>query len=357
MRGGVHDIFTVITAHTAKCDLCNQHNKDKMYRCQKCGRQQCTPCWEKKGGDGRHSLHNKDILKYKGPKAENLPPKEDPKRTKTADTSPAPTAQGSGQKRSRATTTSAMPASNVGAYAPTSSSSPSDVLSYESDSKRIRRKAPANEAYVPNDTDEEDTYWTPKYGPLQMDKPETSTKEHRRPQEESPKRKNSDVSHYILTSDNLHLLNLHQREYPLESAVNKLIDAAGSDTESDEPDMVESSKDHVGVNSILQAADILERNFTHMHSSPPAMPAPTAAEPNGGVRTPPHTQAWTPVNPSKTFPNHRVKTYQQDEAPVGYGRVGYNPDTHPTTPAASTPKAGKASLLNDPRHKYKDEST
>lgn len=328
-----------------------------MYRCQKCGRQKCTPCWEMNGGDGRHSLHNKDILKYKGPKAEELPPKEDPKRTKTAATPSAPTAQGSGQKRPRATTTSATPASNVGAYAPTSSTSPSDGLSYESDSKRLRQNAPANEAYVQDDTDEEDTYWTPKYGPLPMDKPESSTKEHRQPQGESPKLEESDVSTYVLTSDNLHLLNLHQREYPLESAVNNLINAAGSDTESEASDEVESSKDHVGVNSILQAANILERNFTHMHSSPPAMPATTTAESNDGVRTPPHTQAWTPVNPSKTFPNHRVKTYQQDEALVGYGRVGYNPDTHPSTPAASTPKAGKAWLLNDPRHKYKRESS
>ncbi|KAL8925263.1 MAG: hypothetical protein Q9208_003553 [Pyrenodesmia sp. 3 TL-2023] len=357
MRGGVHDIFTVVTAHTAKCDLCNQHNKDKMYRCQKCGRQKCTPCWELNGGDGRHSLHNKDILKYKGPKAEDLPPKEDAKRTKTAATPSAPTAQGSGQKRPRAIATSTTPAANVGAYAPTSSASQSDELSYESDSKRLRRNAPANEAYVHDDTDEEDTYWTPKYGPLQMDKPEKSTKEHGQHQEETPKHEKTDVRHYLLTSDNLHLLNLHQREYPLESAVKNLIDAAGSDTESDASNTVEPSKDHVGVNSILQAADILERNFTHMHSSPPAMPATTAAEPNDGVRTPPHSQAWTPVNSNNTFPGHRVKTYQQNEPPIGYGRVGYNPDAHPSTPAANTPKAGKAWLLNDPRHKYKHEST
>lgn len=50
-----------------------------MFRCTKCGRQCCTPCWDRKGGDGRHSLHNNKKLEYKGPKAEPLPPPETPK--------------------------------------------------------------------------------------------------------------------------------------------------------------------------------------------------------------------------------------------------------------------------------------
>lgn len=210
MRGGIHDIFTVVTAHTAKCDLCNQHNKDKMYRCQKCGRQKCTPCWEMNGGDGRHSLHNKDILKYKGPRAEDLPPKDDSKRIKAtaAATPSASSTHVSGRKRQRATTTSTTPVSSVGAYAPTSSSSPSDETAYQSEGKRPRRQAGTNESYAHDDTDDENTYWTPKYGPLPTNTPEKSTKEHQQPWEETPNRRNSNVSHSPLTFDNLHLLNL-----------------------------------------------------------------------------------------------------------------------------------------------------
>ncbi len=312
------------------------------------------------GGDGRHSLHNKDILKYKGPKAEELPPKEDSKRIKTAAaaaaTPSASSAHVAGRKRQRATSTSTTPVSSVGAYAPTSSSSPFDETAYQSEGKRPRRQADTNESYAHDDTDEENTYWTPKYGPLPTDTPEKSTKEHQQAPEETPDRANSDVSHSSLIFDDLHLLNLQEREYPLESAVNNLIEAAGSDTESDRSDIVDSSKNHVGVDSILQAAHIIERNFTHMHSSPPPMPA-TAAEAGHDIRTPPRTQAWTAVKTSHTFPNHRVKSYQQDEAPIAYGRVGYNPDAHLSNPAPTASKASKAWLLNDPRHKYKRDSS
>ncbi|KAL8736814.1 MAG: hypothetical protein Q9166_000180 [cf. Caloplaca sp. 2 TL-2023] len=74
MRGALHTEFETITIHTAKCDLCNKHNTSQMFRCVKCGRQCCKPCWDSKGGDGRHQLHNKEKLAYTGPKAEALPP-------------------------------------------------------------------------------------------------------------------------------------------------------------------------------------------------------------------------------------------------------------------------------------------
>ncbi|KAL8781026.1 MAG: hypothetical protein Q9213_006203 [Squamulea squamosa] len=74
MRGALHTEFETITIHTAKCDLCNQHNRSEMFRCVKCGRQCCKPCWDSKGGDGRHQLHNKQKIAYTGPKAEPLPP-------------------------------------------------------------------------------------------------------------------------------------------------------------------------------------------------------------------------------------------------------------------------------------------
>ncbi|KAL8809134.1 MAG: hypothetical protein Q9200_003681, partial [Gallowayella weberi] len=76
MRGQLHTEFETITIHTAKCDLCNRHNSSEMFRCTKCGRQCCKPCWDNKGGDGRHQLHNKKQT-YTGPKAEPLPPVEE----------------------------------------------------------------------------------------------------------------------------------------------------------------------------------------------------------------------------------------------------------------------------------------
>lgn len=132
------------------------------------------------------------------------------------------------------------------------------------------------------------------------------------------------------------ILTFKKREYPLESAVNNLIDAAGSDTESETDATHESSKDHEGLNSILQAADILERDYTHMHSSPPVKPS-TTAEANDDVKLPPRTQAWTPVNANKTNPNHRGKASKQNgfDNPVGYAPVGYAPGSQPV--AARSP--------------------
>ncbi|KAL8845414.1 MAG: hypothetical protein Q9176_000050 [Flavoplaca citrina] len=45
-----------------------------MFRCTKCGRHCCKPCWDSKGGDGRHTVHDQGRLAYTGPKAEPLPP-------------------------------------------------------------------------------------------------------------------------------------------------------------------------------------------------------------------------------------------------------------------------------------------
>ncbi|KAL8849840.1 MAG: hypothetical protein Q9221_005178 [Calogaya cf. arnoldii] len=79
MRGTLHTEFETITIHTAKCDLCNAHNQSTMYRCTKCGRHCCKTCWDSKGGDGRHWVHDRQKLTYTGPKAEPLPPLEAPK--------------------------------------------------------------------------------------------------------------------------------------------------------------------------------------------------------------------------------------------------------------------------------------
>lgn len=44
-----------------------------MFRCTKCGRHCCKPCWDARGGDGRHTVHDKQRLAYTGPVAEPLP--------------------------------------------------------------------------------------------------------------------------------------------------------------------------------------------------------------------------------------------------------------------------------------------
>ena len=40
--------------HTAKCDLCERHNKLTLYRCTECGQHVCSECWKKPSGDGIH---------------------------------------------------------------------------------------------------------------------------------------------------------------------------------------------------------------------------------------------------------------------------------------------------------------
>ncbi|TPX25862.1 hypothetical protein DIZ76_011319 [Coccidioides immitis] len=54
-----HTIFKTIKIHTAKCDVCNQHNKATLRRCIDCGWQICTPCWDARGGDGTHGVSHK----------------------------------------------------------------------------------------------------------------------------------------------------------------------------------------------------------------------------------------------------------------------------------------------------------
>lgn len=58
-----HTTFKQVTIHTAKCDVCNRHNKSTLHRCADCGWQICTPCWDKRGGNGYHGVKRK----FKGP--------------------------------------------------------------------------------------------------------------------------------------------------------------------------------------------------------------------------------------------------------------------------------------------------
>lgn len=51
-----HSNFKAIKIHTAKCDVCNKHNKSTLQRCIDCGWQICSPCWGMRGGNGSHGV-------------------------------------------------------------------------------------------------------------------------------------------------------------------------------------------------------------------------------------------------------------------------------------------------------------
>lgn len=46
--------FEDVTAHTAKCDECDQRNQDGMVRCLACGWQCCKKCLNARGDDRSH---------------------------------------------------------------------------------------------------------------------------------------------------------------------------------------------------------------------------------------------------------------------------------------------------------------
>ena len=52
-----HSNFRAILIHTAKCDRCDSHNRDTIYRCCDCGEQICTPCIKSPISDGQHVLN------------------------------------------------------------------------------------------------------------------------------------------------------------------------------------------------------------------------------------------------------------------------------------------------------------
>ncbi|KAL9029991.1 MAG: hypothetical protein Q9196_001839 [Gyalolechia fulgens] len=284
MRGGVHDTFREITIHTAKCDICNKHNTSKMYRCEKCGRQCCSPCWEKKGGDGRHQLHNKDNLTYKGERAPDLPPKQDPTTVKTE---ASPSSLGSGRKRNREATTPVSPVARVGAYAPTTP--PKSAGQSEGSESKRRRQSNVDTAST-----KKEASFIAESGPiLKADMPKSSIKQHE--------------PHENMSGADL--------EYDLDVAVNNLIDAAGSDTESETPDC---SKDRKGLDSIVEAIDIVERSSSPQPACLPAAPAsnhPSKVTANHGVQTPRRIQPWTPANAGYTWPGRTVKAPKHSGLP------------------------------------------
>ena len=43
----LHVDFMKVRVHTAKCDSCEKHNKQTLYRCMECGHHVCAVCWDK----------------------------------------------------------------------------------------------------------------------------------------------------------------------------------------------------------------------------------------------------------------------------------------------------------------------
>ena len=53
--------WIAISSHTAKCDLCLEHNKSVCQRCSNCNRQLCRKCIHTAHGDGIHSFNEANL--------------------------------------------------------------------------------------------------------------------------------------------------------------------------------------------------------------------------------------------------------------------------------------------------------
>ena len=54
----IHNEWEQVLIHTAKCDLCEHHNRSILYRCTICKRSLCTPCKESDPDDGAHYMND-----------------------------------------------------------------------------------------------------------------------------------------------------------------------------------------------------------------------------------------------------------------------------------------------------------
>ena len=57
----IHARWEAVKIHTAKCDLCNEHNTDVCYRCVECSFHVCTPCKSRGPPDRHHVLPGDSI--------------------------------------------------------------------------------------------------------------------------------------------------------------------------------------------------------------------------------------------------------------------------------------------------------
>lgn len=79
---GPHTIFKPIKIHTAKCDVCNKHNKAILQRCIDCGWQICTLCWNARGRNGTHGSTRKFTGAIYRSSEDELPLKKPRKKVK-----------------------------------------------------------------------------------------------------------------------------------------------------------------------------------------------------------------------------------------------------------------------------------
>lgn len=59
--GTANHVWIPISSHTAKCDLCLEHNKSVCQRCTNCNRQLCRKCIHTAHSDGIHSFNDADL--------------------------------------------------------------------------------------------------------------------------------------------------------------------------------------------------------------------------------------------------------------------------------------------------------
>ena len=59
--GNANHTWIAISSHTAKCDLCLEHNKSVCQRCLNCNRQLCRKCIHTANGDGIHSFNEANL--------------------------------------------------------------------------------------------------------------------------------------------------------------------------------------------------------------------------------------------------------------------------------------------------------
>ncbi|KAL8702904.1 MAG: hypothetical protein Q9201_003910 [Fulgogasparrea decipioides] len=301
MRGAVHDTFVQVTIHTAKCDVCNKHNTSTMYRCIKCGYQRCTPCWERKGGDGRHQLHNKEKIVYTGPRAEALPPPEDQKAANTGQS-----VKGSKRRRSEAANAGETAVSAAGSPAHSATSTKDTEEAVEVEKKRARHASVGSRSLDEDEhvTGEEDithgthdkqisTTTTTQDAPVVTNTPPTKEANSNAevpcvPTCEYPPSR-------ILTSVHQHRSEARKSSIPHNTPKHK----------SASPEL---SRDHKGLNTIVEAVDLLERSSACNSSAtdrtcPVAAGTPasqgrskSASNATHQLKTPEGKGGWTPVN-------------------------------------------------------------
>ncbi|KAL8715798.1 MAG: hypothetical protein Q9220_000465 [cf. Caloplaca sp. 1 TL-2023] len=331
MRGAIHDTFREITIHTAKCDLCNRHNTSKIYRCEKCGRQCCLECWDtKKGGDGRHNLHHKDSITYKGPKAEVLPPSLETGEKRKMNMAQRP-------KRQEARKMEVAPPDRDAKLGTSKEKRTSDELSTDGDDQAdesvvtpTSRRAWKQAARVTKKPRWERSIEVPKSEDYAEQDDEDESEDSLTP-DVSPRTSQSDTLMHVRSSIVDDLNQQRKRNHNLTSLASTTpLHSTNKQTQS-------HTADHAGLNSIVQAVDILEtlNRTSHQTLSPIKGVFKTEHQPlyhrdNG----------FTPINnyPSAastpTPPSNKHTNVQHRKTPK---MKVFAPRNTPTTPSSTSP--------------------